>query len=206
MKSNLDFGGNTTLKVAKELRFGFKNRKAVESGLKDALIQQNKLVDRMFAVDEFDFCTKDRMVKRPEIFCNDALEILNEVIDKRDLEFERYDFKIGIGGGGGFMKICQNIIRRQEEHTTKKRRLYKHGIEGAAHADTSVHKLLILAIVPDVPETYENVSDIWKMIDLEPLEQYGDVKIAADLKLCNIMLGLQSHASNHPCSWCDIEK
>ena len=206
MKSNLNFGVNTTLKVAKELRFGYKNRRAVGSGLKDALVEQNKLVDGMFGVDVFDFCTKEGMVKRPVIFCSDALKLLDGVIEKRDLEFERFDFKIGIDGGGGFVKICQNIVRRQEEETTKKRRLYKDGIEGEAHADTSVHKLLILAIVPDVPETYENVSDIWKMVDLKPLEEYGDVKIAADLKLCNIMLGLQSHASNHPCSWCNIEK
>ncbi len=29
--------------------------------------------------------------------------------------------------------------------------------------------------------------------------------IATDLKLCNIMLGLMSHSSMHPCCWCDID-
>ena len=30
--------------------------------------------------------------------------------------------------------------------------------------------------------------------------------IATDLKLCNILLGLMSHSSAHPCCWCDISK
>ena len=30
--------------------------------------------------------------------------------------------------------------------------------------------------------------------------------IATDLKLCNILLGLMSHSSCHPCCWCDIKK
>ena len=205
MKSNLNIGVNTTLKMAKELRFGLKNRNIVEPGLKDALIQKNKLVDEMFAADEFDFVNKGSVVRRPIIYCHDTRKLLHEIIQRRDLEFQKMDFKIGVDGGGGFLKICQNVIR-QEEQTRKKRRLFNDGIEGSAHTDTSVHKLAILAIVPDVPETYENISQLWKMINLEPLEEYGDVKMAADLKLCNMMLGLQSHASNHPCSWCNIEK
>ena len=30
--------------------------------------------------------------------------------------------------------------------------------------------------------------------------------IAKDLKLCNILLGLMNHSSNHPCCWCNITK
>ena len=30
--------------------------------------------------------------------------------------------------------------------------------------------------------------------------------IATDLKLCNILLGLMSHSSTHPCCWCDMTK
>ena len=75
-----------------------------------------------------------------------------------------------------------------------------------AYKDTSVQKLQILAIVPDIQENHSNVAKMWNSLDLDPLDDYGDVKVAADLKLCNIMLGLQSHASSHPCSWCDIEK
>ena len=30
--------------------------------------------------------------------------------------------------------------------------------------------------------------------------------IATDLKLCNVLLGMMNHSSNHPCAWCDIKK
>ena len=30
--------------------------------------------------------------------------------------------------------------------------------------------------------------------------------IATDLKLCNILLGLMTHSSTHPCFWCDVKK
>ena len=71
------------------------------------------------------------------------------------------NFKIGIDGGGGFLKICLNI-RRQIEDTSTRCRLYKDCIEGAAYVDTSVHKLLILAIAPEALEYYENVSKYGK--------------------------------------------
>ena len=33
-----------------------------------------------------------------------------------------------------------------------------------------------------------------------------DFTIATDLKLCNVLLGLQNHSSMHPCCWCNIDK
>ena len=75
-----------------------------------------------------------------------------------------------------------------------------------SYKDSSVQKLIIIALAPDVPENYENVLKIWHLLDLTPLKDYGEVKVAADLKLCNLMLGLQSHACRHPCSWCDAKK
>ena len=30
--------------------------------------------------------------------------------------------------------------------------------------------------------------------------------IATDLKLCNVLLGMMSHSSCHPCAWCDTTK
>ena len=148
----------------------------IEPGLKDALVEQGQLVDDMFSVSDFNISSKkDGVIKRPVIFCHDTQKMLLEVVEKRELEYEHLQFKIGIDGGGGFLKICQNIIRQQDD-TPKKRRLYSDGIQGAAHADTSVHKLIILVIAPDVSEIYENISQIWKLVDLEPLNEYGDVK------------------------------
>ena len=49
---------------------------------------------------------------------------------------------------------------------------------------------------------------IWKRLWLEAgidkiIRSYT---IATDLKLCNILLGMTSHSSSHPCCWCDANK
>ena len=209
IRNNMNLGVNTTINLVKELRFGFRNRKVIQPGVKDALIQENKVVDAMFTFKDVCFNSKEGERVEPAIFCNDIRELVTTCMEKRELEFSKFRFKIGIDGGGGFIKICQNIIVEGEDcsvNRPKKRRLFKDGSEGAAFKDTSVKKLHILAIAPNVPENYGNVAELWNLLDLDPLGDYGDVKVAADLKLCNILVGLQCHASSHPCTWCDVEK
>ena len=65
-------------------------------------------------------------------------------------------------------------------------------------------KLFLLAIVPDVPENYVDVKRIWTVLGLQTIQKR--FTIATDLKLCNILLGMMSHISCHPCCWCDVDK
>jgi hypothetical protein len=55
---------------------------------------------------------------------------------------------------------------------------------------TSVKKLLLIAVVPDMQENYENVKLIWDKLNMENVRFY----VATDLKLANLMFGLQSHS------------
>ena len=72
---------------------------------------------------------------------------------------------------------------------------------------TSVNKLIVIALAPDIPENYENVSKLWSCLHLNSLfNEKENVRIAADLKLCNIIIGLMSHSCQHPCTWCDIAR
>ena len=65
-------------------------------------------------------------------------------------------------------------------------------------------KVFLLALAPDVPENYVNVKRIWMNLKTELLQKR--YTIATDLKLCNILLGMMTHSSCHPCCWCDISK
>ncbi len=67
--------------------------------------------------------------------------------------------------------------------------------------DTGVKSQLIVAIAENVPETYENVQELLNLI------QFKDVSfcISCDLKMANIICGIQSHSSKHPCCWCNID-
>ena len=69
--------------------------------------------------------------------------------------------------------------------------------------ESGVKKVFILALVPGIQENYVNVKRIWINLQLHLLQRYT---IATDLKLCNILLGIMSHASCHPRCWCDIHK
>ena len=63
----------------------------------------------------------------------------------------------------------------------------------------SVSYLLLLA--ENVSETYENVK--------KNLSLFGTIDepffIEYDMKLANIICGVQSHSSKHPCFWCDVK-
>jgi len=51
-----------------------------------------------------------------------------------------------------------------------------------------------------------NVLRIWVLLKLKTCVMIPRLTYAMDLKLMNIMLGLSSHASIHPCPWCDIQR
>ena len=60
---------------------------------------------------------------------------------------------------------------------------------------------MLVAVAEELPETYENVRQIWSLIQVDRVKAI----VACDLKLANILCGLQAHSSSHPCSWCSID-
>ena len=71
--------------------------------------------------------------------------------------------------------------------------------------DNSVKKLIVLFIAEKVPENYLNIKSILKELDIfgHGMIDMSEITFASDLKLINIMLGLQSHSCMHACSWCE---
>ena len=65
--------------------------------------------------------------------------------------------------------------------------------------DSGVKKLMILAIAFDVKENYANIKLVFDTLQLNDLK----FTLAADLKLLNIIVGIQSHSSMFPCTWCE---
>ena len=70
--------------------------------------------------------------------------------------------------------------------------------------ESGVKKLFIIALAPNVSELYVNMKRLWLNCGIEKL--HHRYTIATDLKLCNVLLGLMSHSSCHPCAWCDADK
>ena len=123
------------------------------------------------------------------------------IIRERNMEEGDLLLRFGMDGGGGFMKVCLNVFNlkgQSDESENSKKRL------DVVFKNSGVKKTIIIALVPNVQENYFNVKRLWLEAGLEKLSRR--FTIATDLKLCNILLGLMTHSSCHPCCWCDITK
>ena len=67
--------------------------------------------------------------------------------------------------------------------------------------ETNAKRQLLVAVAENVSETYENLK--------KKLGLFGTVDmpffIDCDMKLANIICGIQSHSSKHNCCWCDVK-
>ena len=63
-------------------------------------------------------------------------------------------------------------------------------------------RCIILAAVTSVPETYHNLGILLNLISLHEIEYI----LSCDLKLANIVLGLQNHSSKYPCCYGECMK
>ena len=91
-------------------------------------------------------------------------------------------------GGGGIFKVAINIIDTTGLHS---KGLFK---------DTGVKQTLLLAVVEDIKESYENLKFIFsKLCNLHRVKCH----ICSDIKLLNIISGIQSSSCKQPCPYCD---
>ncbi|XP_047144047.1 uncharacterized protein LOC124817711 [Hydra vulgaris] len=68
--------------------------------------------------------------------------------------------------------------------------------------NTGVNKVIILAFAKNVCESHTNLQILIEKTKLNNLKFY----LAADLKLCNIVLGLSGHGGKYSCLFCDGDK
>ena len=62
----------------------------------------------------------------------------------------------------------------------------------------------MLLCIEKIPETRENVKKAWDLLDIGPMN--GNDFLASDLKLYNLLVGIQGHSSSCPCPLCEWEK
>ena len=123
--------------------------------------------------------------------------------------------KVMADGGQGSLKICLTILPenydpkldrapRDEDMEdldappVKKRSTYASGGSVNSGKLTDVRKLLMLCIVPDVPETHSNMEILFNLTKINNIS----FTFVADLLL--ICIGCQTAVSTHPCPYCLI--
>ena len=205
MQQDLNLSNKQTIVLAQDLRLATGSKTAVEKGFQENIVIHSHVLDDLFEELKISYLRLDKDTKVRENFeqatvvCNDIPRLVDLVLEKRSLENCHSPLiKISIDGGGGFLKFCMSIFDIDNLVSKNKTGLSKK------FKDSGVKKVFLIAVAPDVPENYVNVKKIWINLGLHKLDR--KFTIATDLKLCNILLGLMSHSSTHPCCWCDIKK
>lgn len=208
--TNCNLSSRKVLSIASDLRVATDNRKLFESGLKENLTTLNRSLDSFFEVKKVDVISakgkKSEVITKNLVFCNDVQNLIKHITTQRNVSGNVH-LKIGIDGGGGFLKICVSILSEQSESDTSNsqnnRKKYIEGVAAKKFKESGVKKLLILGLIDNTQENFDNVLQLWSILKLNDL---NDFTIATDLKLANILVGIMGHASFFPCTWCFSSK
>lgn len=204
IQTNLNLSNRKINSIASALRVASCNRKVIESGLKTKLATKAHSLDNFFDYKDFEFVrVKGKEISadaKVVVYCSNLQGFLEYVQNQRYVT--NPVLKLGIDGGGGFLKICLLIQTQTNEIKQSKRSTYNEGISAKKFKDSGVKKLFILSIAPNSQENYENVDQLWSELRLNSFEG----TIATDLKIANILAGIMSHSSTYPCTWYHAKK
>ena len=178
--------------------FGFKS----EPNLKKISKEKGEILAEYFEIEKLTFTVNDPNSKnekgkkkalvpqeREVVLCKDVAQLVTFILNERDQNADDVDLKVGIDGGQSFFKVCLTMQKDEQEAIKKTRYSLKQG---------GVKKLIILGIVEDIPENYDNAKIVFEALNLTLL----DFCLSSDLKLINIICGIQSHSAKYPCAWC----
>ena len=135
----------------------------------------------------------------PAIYCTNIEGFIELVCRERSLDDADILIKVGIDGGGGFFKICLSLFETRFSSYAPPSRVIDQ-----MFLNSSVKRIFILAIAPDVKECYSNVKSFLDLLNISTIDL--NYTLAVDLKLANILCGIQAHGSSFPCAWCECPK
>ena len=128
-----------------------------------------------------------------------------------------------IDGGGSFFKVCATILPENYDWDkdkiididelsadmegmkasgSKKRSTYSEGGSLRKGKLSGVKRIILLAVVPDIKETHNNLAIIFNLFRINKIS----FKIVSDFKLQLLTLGLQTATASYPCAYCFISK
>ncbi|XP_065653060.1 uncharacterized protein LOC136080373 [Hydra vulgaris] len=165
------------IEVARFLR-SEAGRKSVESGFNIKLIENNEIIGNLFNCDKLPLLLKlkesEELVEKdtPIVYCNDIEELVAMVLHHRSQETNDVDIKLGVDGGQGFLKVTLSITLKPELKNNKiPEKLSKSdGYACKDFKDSSVHKTIILAILPSLNEKYHNLRLILDKLNVSSLD------------------------------------
>ncbi len=175
----------------------------VEPHLRETLHDQSRRLESYFELKSLEFSQKSdqgvtQKLTKAVVVCSYPDGLIGAVKRERGIQFCRNH--LGMDGGGGFLKLCLNVIEQPRTPTQSPVKKKANVTGGDRFKDSGVKKLFIVGIVPGVQENYHNVKVLLEATKVSSLT----FSLATDMKLANILCGIMSHGSKHPCCWCEI--
>ena len=205
MQQDLQLSNKGTKILSRDIRIVTGSRKSVESDIRKKLHDVYHQLDEFFELRQLVYRFEDKDSKlikhheQPTVVCTDLPGLISKIIETRQIEENKSLIKISIDGGGGFLKVCLSIFDIDNPYQNTSSSSMSKRVK-----DSGVKRVFVIGIVPKVSEYYVNVKRLWISIGIQALQK--KYTVATDLKLCNIILGMMSHSSCHPCAWCDVAK
>ena len=137
-------------------------------------------------------------VERPLTFINDLNAFIAAICEKRDHSEENLTIALGLDGGQG--KLISTLTGSPEGEGNKAEREKTNN----RLKSTGTRRAFVVARVDEVPETYSNLTQLLSPLNLPALDK--EFGVVCDLKVINILVGLQSCSSRHSCPYCQGAK
>ena len=144
-------------------------RKSIDPGLATALVDQKQILMDYYHPEEteFDYSKNEvgmiETVAGPAFFCDDVEALLGHVAQERNVDLNDCMIKFSIDKGHDKLKVGINVIESESmamEMPQAKRARYEDGIAPALYKSTSANRMQIVAMVPFIQESYNNLKKI----------------------------------------------
>ena len=165
----------------------------VEKNFQQNFAEHGRKMEKFFVAREEELMSKEGSIMRTVVYCSNLEEFVWHILDQRSLAPPDALIKISLDGGGRFFKVCLQLVNLLESGKRTK---------SEGYLSTGVKKIFIVAIVEGISESFFNISQILSLLNTKKVHHL----IVCDLKVANILCGLQGHASKHPCCFCEVTK
>ena len=190
IKVDRKWSGSDMEAISKVIRIKH-GRKLLTPGFKEFMVYNNGSLMEYFSAVDLDFYKSETgtLFVRLGVLVKDGEKFTWKMIEKREQDAFNVKVKIIVDGGGGFFKlgICTvDVASYFSGDITKRSKLYQGNLSQPEKRN-SVDQTLLLGIVPNTQENYDNCAVFIKSIDLRSIQF-----TRADLKLLNLILGIQT--------------
>ena len=191
-----DLSEDAVHQIEKNLRHDL-GRKGVESNAFEKIFEKSHRLEKFYTTEtlEFENIVKignkkvKQSVMKDLVFVNDPSELIFHVCKERNMTVQDTIVRLGIDGGQSSLKVVINIFNPDEPDSA--------GPDGQKF--TGVNKMIVLALVRDIQETHSNLETILTKAKINEIS----FKLACDLKVLNLILGLSAHGGKYACMYCD---